>query len=470
MENIKDGQAFELNPYVIQIDKFVKSLEKLMALFLRLDDKQECFSQDEMERIFDRISGRVCRKCTRREYCMEAQGERVYQMLQEIFAAAETYGAELNVEIKRQLEKKCIHAPRFLKSALEMYQDAKHNLMWNYKMMQSREGCAVQIDSFAQMLRYAARELDASIFEDEHLERKLKSKFSKRGVRMLNSVFFVTKEGRFEIHVTVKTGKGQCVTTKEVCRIISECTGRKMILERDERPILGTEYCTIMCMEGPRYYTLQGIARIGRNCQKISGDSFSMLELPGGRQAVILSDGMGTGIRASKESTMVVETLEELLNSGFLVETALQMLNTTLVMGREEVRFSTIDMSIFDLYSGECEIIKAGASMTFIKRQEKVESIKSENLPIGVLTNLEIERMKRQLMPGDMVVMVTDGVLDALPVGQQESLLQTIIVGTAMTNPKEMAHHILEQVLEYSGEIPMDDMTVIAAGIWSLEK
>ena len=38
------------------------------------------------------------------------------------------------------------------------------------------------------------------------------------------------------------------------------------------------------------------------------------------------------------------------------------MLNTALVMGREEVRFSTIDMSVFDLYSGKCEFVKAGAS------------------------------------------------------------------------------------------------------------
>ena len=61
-------------------------------------------------------------------------------------------------------------------------------------------------------------------------------------------------------------------------------------------------------------------------------------------------------------------------------------------------------------------------------------------------------------------------VLDALPVGEQELIMKMIIEGTSITNPKEMAHHILEQVLECSGEIPLDDMTIMVVGMWSLAK
>ena len=74
--------------------------------------------------------------------------------------------------------------------------------------------------------------------------------------------------------------------------------------------------------------------------------------------------------------------------------------------------------------------------------------------------------MQRTLEDGDFVVMITDGVLDALPVGEQDLLMETIIGGTTGGNPKELAHHILEQVLNWTGEEPMDDMTVLAVGIW----
>lgn len=185
---------------------------------------------------------------------------------------------------------------------------------------------------------------------------------------------------------------------------------------------------------------------------------------------MILSDGMGSGEKAFHESAMVVEMLEELLTAGFPKETAIQMMNTALVMGREEIRFSTIDMSVFDLYTGKCEFVKAGASTTYLKRGEQVERISSTSLPIGVVQYLELETTEKQLRNGDFVIMVTDGVLDSLPVGEQDLLMEMIIGGTKGNNPKEMAHYILEQVLEWTGEEPMDDMTVAAVGIWSLEK
>ena len=97
-----------------------------------------------------------------------------------------------------------------------------------------------------------------------------------------------------------------------------------------------------------------------------------------------------------------------------------------------------------------------------------MEHLSSTSLPIGVLHSIEIDSVKRKLKSGDFVIMVTDGVLDALPVGEQDILLETIIQGSAIANPKEMAHHVLERVLESTGELPMDDMTVIVIGIWEM--
>lgn len=470
MAELKDGQAVDANPYVIQIDKFVHSLEKLSKVFLQLEGKHSMFSKNEMELMYEKVSERVCRTCSNQEVCLGENAFLTYQLVYEVFSTIEDYGAELNTELKRKIQKRCIQAPRFVRTVLEVFKGARQNMIWNNKMAQSREGCVVQLDAFAQMIQHATRELDAGIFEDEHLEKKIRGKFAKVGVRLLSSVFFVTEDGKYEIHVTAKAVKGQCVATKEIVQIISECTGRKMVTEKDERLILGAEYCTITCMEGPHFHTLQGVAKIGKGCHKISGDSFSMLDMPGGRQGIILSDGMGAGESAFQESRLVVEMLEELLDAGFPKETAIQMLNTALVMGREEVRFSTIDMSVFDLYSGKCEFVKAGAAATFIKYRDTVEMLKSTSLPIGVMPKLEVDCVTRKLRDGDMVIMLTDGVLDALPSGEQELIMKMIIKGTNMTNPKEIAHHILEQVLECSGEVPLDDMTVMVIGMWSLAK
>lgn len=237
---------------------------------------------------------------------------------------------------------------------------------------------------------------------------------------------------------------------------------------RGERPIVGDEYCTVTCVEGARYHTLQGVAKIGKDCDRISGDTFLMTDLPGGKKGVALSDGMGSGEEAFQESSMVVELLEELLNAGFPVKTAVQIMNTALVIGREDVRFSTIDVSLFDLYSGSCELVKAGASTTYIKRGSQVESVRSATLPIGVIQDIEIDITTKELESGDFVIMVTDGVIDALSTEKQEELMRRFIQEASTQNPKELAHHILGKVLEYSGEKPVDDMTVLVIGIWKI--
>ena len=66
------------------------------------------------------------------------------------------------------------------------------------------------------------------------------------------------------------------------------------------------------------------------------------------------------------------------------------------------------------------------------------------------------------------MIMVTDGVLDALPSKEAEHLLDLIIMGTTIENPCELAHYILQKVLELSTSDPADDMTVLVAGIWRI--
>ncbi|WP_070088891.1 SpoIIE family protein phosphatase [Merdimonas faecis] len=472
MEEIREKEKFRgneifMNPYVVQMDKFADSLKHLSKTFLKLESYKGTFTKEELEEMFEKVTDKVCRNCENREMCLGEKRVYTYQAMHEILCAAVEYGAELNIELKRKLKSQCILAPRFLRETLEVFENAKEILMWNNRMVQNREGYAGQLKSFAKMIQYTTRELDAGIFEDEHMEKRLKTRLKKAGIRMLSAVFYMTPQGKYEIHLTVKAMKGQSVSTRELVRLVGDSVGREMMPGRGERPVIGEDYCTVACMEGARFHTLQGVARIGKGCEKISGDTFLMTELPGGKQGIALSDGMGSGEDAFRESSMVVEMLEELLGAGFPVKTAVQMMNTALVIGREEVRFCTVDVTLFDLYEGTCEFVKAGAAATFLKRQGEVEIIRSATLPIGVLQDIEIDTETRRLESGDYVIMVTDGVMDALPAGEQDVLMCTFIQDTDILNPRELAHHILGRVLEWSGEVPLDDMTVLVAGLWS---
>lgn len=461
-----NGQALHGSPYVEQIEKYADSLKQLSRTFLNLEEKKKAFSEEEIDDMFSHVREKVCGKCEKCGWCWGENFIHTYQMGYEVLYALDQFGNDLNTEVKRKLMQRCIMAPRFLREMLSGFHEARKNIIWVNRIARSRESCAIQLDTFADMMRSTALELEKSIFTDERLEKKIAGLLRKKGMRVLFTNFFMNEEGKYEIHVAVRSMKKEKTAVKEVVRAVTESTGRRFVLPADSARLIGQEYTTVVCVEGPAFYTLQGTAHIGKGCDSISGDSFSLLAIPGGKQVAILSDGMGAGEAASRESTLVVELLEELLNAGFPEKTALQMINTTLVMGREEIHYSTVDMTVFDLYTGECEIIKAGASSTFIKKHDMVEHLSSSSLPIGVVNRLEIDSEKRQLDSGDFVIMVTDGILDALPVGEQDILLETIIQGSDICNPGEMAHHILEQVLTWTGKEPADDMTVLVVGIW----
>lgn len=463
---MNEGPVLHGSPYVEQIEKYAHSLKQLSRTFLGLEEKKKAFSNEEIEEMFTQVREKVCGKCEKCGWCWGENFVHTYQMGYELLSAVDQYGNELNTEVKRKLMQRCIMAPRFLREMLAGFHDARQNIIWVNRIARSRESCAIQMDTFADMIENTTRELENSIFTDERLEKRITAVLKKKGLRVLYTYFFMNGEGKYEIHVTVRSIRKQKVTVKEVVSAVSECVGRKFILPGDSARMIGSEYMTVVCVEGPSFYIMHGTARIGKDCDRISGDNFALMEMPGGKYAVALSDGMGSGETACRESTLVIELLEELLSAGFPEKTAIQMINTTLVIGREEIHYSTVDMTVFDLYSGECEIIKAGASSTFIKKKNSVEHLSSTSLPIGVMNHIEIDSVKRQLEDGDFVIMVTDGVLDALPVGEQDILLETIIQGSEIANPKEMAHHVLEQVLAWTGKEPADDMTVMAVGIW----
>ena len=86
-----------------------------------------------------------------------------------------------------------------------------------------------------------------------------------------------------------------------------------------------------------------------------------------------LSDGMGTGEAAFKESEYVINFLEQFIEAGFSKKSAIKLINSVMLIRSEEQIYSTIDMSVINLHTGVCDFIKLGASTTFIKKEKKLK-------------------------------------------------------------------------------------------------
>ncbi len=274
------------------------------------------------------------------------------------------------------------------------------------------------------------------------------------------------QNGRERLQIEMRSSGGRIVTAREVSEYISKGYGKRVRACSDGKTILNGEYAVYGFVEEPNFMVLHGASGMTKTGEVISGDNFSCTELAEGQLLMGIVDGMGSGDEASEDSEEIIGLLEDLLKAGYEEETALRLVNSVL-LGKENGEASTaVDLAITDLYSGKCSFYKSGAAATFIKRNQWVEVMKSTSLPIGVLKEVDYEAAYKKLYDGDYIVMVSDGVLDALTGENKEEELGRLLMDIDTKNPKEMADRLLEAVKEYTGQEIMDDMTVLVTGIW----
>ena len=155
------------------------------------------------------------------------------------------------------------------------------------------------------------------------------------------------------------------------------------------------------------------------------------------------------------------------METGFDQDTAIKLINSILVLKSDDDSFATIDLSAIDLYDGKIEFVKIGAAPTFIKRQNKVEVVKTVSLPAGILSDIDTELVSKNADNGDFIIMVTDGIIDSfkLEEGGEQNLIK-FIEDIDSINPQGIADLILAEACSKCKDKPVDDMTVLVAKVW----
>ena len=92
--------------------------------------------------------------------------------------------------------------------------------------------------------------------------------------------------------------------------------------------------------------------------------------------------------------------------------------------------------------------------------------IASSTLPVGAFTEVDYEGITKELSPGDMVFMVTDGVINSFPAEEGEEKLADFIDALDIKNPQAAAQAVLDYAVEACGGCADDDMSVLVCGIY----
>lgn len=322
----------------------------------------------------------------------------------------------------------------------------------------------------AIMTQVAAKELCYEAMEEKR-KKYLKHALRAEGLYAEGFCYLPDENGNRSIGVILYTEKKGGIPSDEVAGMLSVLLKSRLEASVTTPYIVDKKKRSFLFVEEARFVTFTGLSKAVKETETISGDNFSILQSESGKMTVLLSDGTGSGQRASVNSGKVLDLMEKMLEAGFGIETAVNMTNTAFLAKGEEQNHPTLDVCSIDLYKGSCELWKAGGAMTLLKREDNVDKIAQGALPLGIFQNLDIPSWNRELQDGDYLIFMTDGVPDALSEMDLagfscEEMIAEVVRTMQERNPQEMAEKLLQFVLKNSNGHIQDDMMVLVVGIW----
>ena len=220
--------------------------------------------------------------------------------------------------------------------------------------------------------------------------------------------------------------------------------------------------CNYTYISANKYIIQSGIAKAKKDGSIVSGDMISQIRLGDGKYMYAISDGMGSGPDAMKNSKIAISMLERLLGSGFDKDTSIKLINSAILTANKDDNYATLDISILDLYAGNMELLKNGACPTYVKKNRNVSLIKSTSLPTGIMKNIQIDTYDKDLEDGDIVVMCSDGILDSnMEFANRDLWLKYLLEDIQTDIPERIADIILREAIDNCVGKPKDDMSVI---------
>lgn len=461
------GSMYPL-PEQEQIEKYAEAFDGLAKLFQDLPRQKERLGDEDMEQLFGEVRMNACEGCKREESCWGNYYFQSCRTMYELVLQLEQDGA-LTQKSLENLAPFCLRPEEVAQALAYSYRQARFTLLWENRMMEQRMAAGEQILRTAELLHRTASGFVGAPERERMLWRRLPRELRYLGLELCNLRVFLCEKERMEIFLALRSVKGINVSARTIAEALSGCCKEKMRPAWDCRAAVSGEPENFHFVPETRYQMLCGISRVTKAGELVSGDNYSFLQKDTGKVVMSLADGMGSGVGACRESEKVIELLEQFLEAGFPQETAVRMINSCMLLQNRNQSFSTIDLCMVDLYSAACDFLKSGAAATFLKRGDDIEILRPGAMPSGLLQQSDYESTHRQLKEADTVIMMTDGVLEALPEEEREELMSDLIRRTAVPNAKEHAQRLMERVYLMQKLQARDDMTILIGTIWKKE-
>ncbi len=347
----------------------------------------------------------------------------------------------------------------------ESYKISNVTYIWKQKIDESKKVMSDQLENVSEAISNIAKEIEKNEnkFTKESAKIKLLAENSNISIVDLK---IKKNDEKYLVNLYTDKCKDECYIEK-IEEILSQVLGDEIKLQKKECAIdEENNVCKQIYSSQDKYILRVGMAKKTKEKSVISGDTYIKTKLDDGKNLVALSDGMGSGPDARKSSKVAIKMLERLLKTGFEKDASIKLINSTMCLNAKDDMYATLDIAIFDLFTGNMEIVKNGSCPTFVKSKKDVQLIKSLSLPAGILEDIDLVTFDRDLEDGDIVVMCTDGIIDSnTEYNNKEMWVKDILSEMETDDVQKIADIIVQEAVDNNLGRPKDDMTVIVAKI-----
>ena len=406
-----------------------------------------------IDMLAENIKERVCGACAHRADCENCATERD-GMLKNLVLTTKRRGWVEQYDVPSYFKNHCLDYGKLVLECNKVYELYRVNRVWENRIAENRELVSRQLKDVSGVVKSLASELyEADTFETE-AESAIIQTLDGLGIPVENVSVTKDLSGRLKISATVLNCSGKNVCEREIKTVIKKVTGKSFAYVKHA---CDKEKCMIEYKEEENFEANVGISRVRPGNEKESGDSYAIIHPGGGKIVVALSDGMGTGERAAKESGETVSLLKHLLTAGIDREAAIKLINSVLILKSYDESFATLDMLIADLFTGEGEFVKTGGACSYIARRGEVAAVHAHALPTGIIGEMETANRSVLLEDGDIVMLASDGVTD---ICKDDKWIRDMLIRLSASGAQEIADAIMGEACRRVMTCK-DDMTVI---------
>ncbi|RKN65756.1 stage II sporulation protein E [Paenibacillus ginsengarvi] len=449
-----------------RVEQFSEVFRQLSSSFSQLSEVDESKAKEEaVGHFMNSVAGRACSTCWKRHQCWDDKFYQTYRYMSDMMTAIDERETMTKKDIAPEWKQICVRTDQVLGVMKQQYALFKHDLHWKRQIQDSRQLVAEQLSGVSQVMQDLAKEIKREGHELFLQEEQIRSALEDLGLSIHSIDIISLDEGNVEIEIIHQYTRGFDECRKIIAPLLSDILGENIAVRSEEISSRGDGFATVLFCSAKEFEVETGVAGAAKGGDLLSGDSFSTVELGNGKFAVAISDGMGNGERARAESSAALSILQQLLQSGMDEKLAIKSVNSVLMLRSSDEMFATVDVALIDQYSAQTTFMKIGSTPSYIKRETEVIQVTANNLPIGILQDIDVDLISMQLLPGDTLIMMTDGIFDAPgPAVNKEMYIKRIIQEIDETDPQLFADCMLDTIVRYNGDI-MDDMTVVVARI-----